>query len=261
MRKKMKIPLILPFLFIAVFTCALYAGKSDKPAADDTTNRIDFTLGANEVTVLQGGSGSPAAAVQAAGQQQAVQDGQAAQGTAEYYPSLSFFEFDLLSIKRSLDSNAVDINFRAGFGDYQNFGFDCAGDTYFYMNDPRFEFAIEMDLVFAYYPFGNSPSGWYMSLAFGGNIWNIMDNTLDEWIFSMPFYGETGYRLILDWFVADVSVSYGPRVYFVEPVAVQWEFFLRAGIGWVFDINPPKAKKAEKNEPAEEKKGILKKLP
>lgn len=150
-----------------------------------------------------------------------------------------FIEADLMSIARSITNNWIDWNARFGFGDDGNFGMCFILDGIYYDYGRLRGLEEDLDLAFDIYPFGHSPSGFYIGPVIGAgfNSYRMQDYNL---IFiNLSAGAEAGVRLLMNWFILDAGFAFTANVNCYNTGThnnnqVQYNGLFRAGAGVMF---------------------------
>jgi hypothetical protein len=258
-----KTALILIFIALPAVLSFAGAAKSVSATAEasDLTDRVDFTLTADE----QGASSVNSAGSSNEGAQEQTQVGKNAEKkavkpavpAAPVEPGVQYFEADLGSISRSLNEGGMDVNFRGGFGDYNNFGMQFIFDAYAVSKFQATEAEINFIMGFDWFPAGNAPASWYISPQIGIGM-GLYNNLLEHpsktisGMAMMPIGIQTGYRFNMGGFLLDTSVEYSQDYAFSGdfPNSPASNIFFRVGIGWFHDDHRPDIKDAAKKAEA-----------
>lgn len=236
MTKKTGAVLLIFFLTALAAPFAVYAIT----AGSTLTDRIDFTMGGSDASQVTANTINASADV-------AGKAAEAPPKAAAYNPDLvgiSYFEVDLMSIARSVTEGAVDINCRTGWGNYGNMGWAVAFDIYGIYRYEALVMQGTVDFSLDIYPFGKAPAGWYISPMLGigmAGYSNILEHP-DGGFAILPIGIETGYRLNLGGFLADMSVEYTFNYCFTQDFIPNTysDYTFRIGTGWYFGDYQPR---------------------
>ncbi len=165
-----------------------------------------------------------------------------------------FIEYDMMSFGRSFVNNWTDWNGRLGFGDDGNFGMVFIIDGMKYDDANMTGLTVGLDIGFDIYPFGRSPSGFYIGPVIGGRTNHLKVNLKNSYDFyTIAAGGEAGIRALMNWLVLDLGFAYTAGIDIYGPSSelnvseikqqIKGDCFFRAGLGVMFYASDSSKKK------------------